>query len=126
MEAISLMSSLLMPSLVQSNSFALIHPHPPSGYVKPSRRMRFAATCSLSSFGGIVPEADPLHLKTILEKLEMEKRNGPMTFKPPIPSRYRFEIFVKLSRGATADDIQFLTFVPQDGQAPLPLYPHQQ
>jgi hypothetical protein len=112
-----------MPSLVRKPFFGslpyLNHSISHSGYVKPSRRMRFAAACSLSSFGGIVPEADPFHLKTIIEKLETEKRNGTMTLKPAIPSRYRFEIFVKLSRGATADDIQFLTFIPQDGESSL-------
>jgi hypothetical protein len=88
-----------------------------SGYVKPSRRMRFAATCCLSSHAGIVPEADPIYLKTILDKLETERRNGPMTFKPPLPARYRFEIFLKLFRIASSDDAQFLTYLPQDGEA---------
>jgi hypothetical protein len=90
-----------------------------SGYVKPSRRMRFAATCCLSSHAGVVPEADPNYLKTILEKLESERRNGPMTFKPPLPARYRFEIYLKLLRIASVDDAQFLTYLPQDGQSPL-------
>lgn len=86
-----------------------------SGYVKPSRRMRFAATCCLSSHAGIVPEADPIYLKSILEKLETERRNGPMTFKPPLPARYRFEIYLKLLRAASSEDAQFLTYLPQDG-----------
>lgn len=85
------------------------------GYVKPSRRMRFAATCSLSSIGGVVPEADPIHLKILLDRLEAEKRNSALALKPPLPARYRFEIYLKLSRNASGDDIRFLTYLPQNG-----------
>lgn len=88
---------------------------PSLGYLKPSRRMRFAATCSLSSVGGIVPEADPNYLKILLDQLEAEKRNSTIIFKPPIPARYRYEVYQKLSRNASSDDLRFLTFLPQDG-----------
>lgn len=84
--------------------------------IKPSRRMRFAATCTLSISGGIVPESDPIQLKSILEKLEIEKeRSATISLKPPIPARYRYEIFIKLPRLVSSDELPFLSYIPQSG-----------
>ena len=78
--------------------------------------MRFAATCILSTSGGIVPEADPIQLKSILEKLDVEReRSGTISLKPPLPARYRYELYNKLIRVISADELEFLSYVPQSG-----------
>lgn len=78
--------------------------------------MRFAATCTLSIVGGVVPEADPIQLKSILEKLEIEKeRSAIISLKPPLPARYRFEIYTKISRVISFDEYPFLSYIPQSG-----------
>ncbi len=87
------------------------------GRVVPSRRMQFAATCTLSPSGGVIPEADPIYLKTLLEKLDMEKeRSGTITFKPPLPARYRHEVYLKLLRIMHSDEFPFLSVIPQYGE----------
>lgn len=76
------------------------------GVLKPSRRLQFSSMCTLSSTGGVVPEADPILLKELVDQLrDMGKA---VNTKPPIPARYRFFLFQQLNALIGQQDAKLL------------------
>jgi hypothetical protein len=93
-----------------------------AGAIKPGRRMQFAATCTLSASGGIVPEADSYILHTLREKLESQTDGTVNNMKPPIPARYRHHLFSQLTN-AVPQQAAHVLYPPQPGTpiAPTPI-----
>ena len=91
-----------------------------TGTIKPSKRMQFAAACTLSGHGGIVPEADPSLLHHLCERMTGHRDALTLNIKPPIPARYRFHLFSQLSEAIPAASAHVL-YPPVKGMGMLSL-----